>query len=148
MTQPNPIQNTQVRQILILGCFWAFLTGSFFAIPTLSPLVGATGIAIALAYSGAICLFGRPIMGVTIGLVTVLTIAYIVATGSDFSVINYAVWMALNLNFLVFGLLGISLRRTVSVRRSWLLTAGAFGGSLGLGWLFCLIVSQSGVLNS
>lgn len=84
-------------------------------------------------------------MWFTIGLVTVLIIAYVIDTGTDFSVINYGVWMTINLNFLIFGVAGVSLRKTMSAWKSYFVNAGAFGGSLGLGWLsiLALILSHS-----
>jgi uncharacterized membrane protein len=142
MTQSGPPPNTQTWLRLVVGCFFALLTGFFFGLPALSPLVGVAGIIIAIAYSGAVCLVGQAFIWVAIGLVTVLTIAYVIWTRSDFSVINLAVWYMLNLNFLVFGLLGVSLRKTLSVQKSWWRTAGPFAGSLGTGWLFSQLVSR------
>ncbi|HEY9817991.1 MAG TPA: hypothetical protein V6D20_19610 [Candidatus Obscuribacterales bacterium] len=140
MTQPTSSKNTEIKQLVVFGCFWAFLTGSFFCLPGLSPVVGLVSIVIAFGYSGAICWLGRPTIWFASGLTTAITIAYVLVN-TDFSVINHAVLMTIILNFVVFGLLSICLRKTMSVWRSWFITAGAFGGSLGLGWLCGLILS-------
>lgn len=126
---------------IAFGCFWALLTGSFFALPGIPSLVGAAGIAIALAYSGAVCLLGKRAIWLSIGLTAAAIAIFLVVTRTSFSVVNYAVFFATGINFLVFGFFGVSLQKIASVRKTWFVTAIAFGGSLGLGWLLGAIAS-------
>lgn len=141
MAKPTFSSKSDIKQTMVFCCFWAFLTGVFFALPSLPFWVGLVGIVIAIAYCGLVCLLGRSFIWISIGLTAVLTVAYNIITSTNFSVINYAVWMTISLNFVIFGFGGVSLRKKMSVWRSWLITAGAFGGALGLGWLFSLIFS-------
>lgn len=138
-TQPLIPKKIKIGLLIGLGCFWAFLTGLFFASPGLSPVIGSIGILIALVYSGAICLWGRSAIWPAIALAAVMPIAYVIVTETDFSIINYAVSTIISINFCIFGLFGVSLRDTMPLWRSWFITAGTFGGSLGLGWVVGLI---------
>lgn len=133
--QPLIPKKIKIGLLIGLGCCWAFLTGLFFAAPGLSSGVGFIGILIALVYSGAICLWGRSAIWPAIGLAAVMPIAYVIVTETDFSIINYAVSTNISINFCIFGPFGVSLRETMPLWRSWFITAGTFGGSLGLGWL-------------
>lgn len=135
MTQPTPFKKVKFWLLAAFGCFWAVLTGIFFALPSLPVTVGASGIAIALAFSGSVCLWGKRAIWPAIGLTAAAIVAYILATKTNFSVVNYAVLMAVGTNFLVFGSLGTSLRAAMPWWKSWAVLAGTFGGSLGLGWL-------------
>jgi hypothetical protein len=134
---------TRIKTRLLIGASvtWAWSTGIFFAIPTLSPAIGIFGITIALIYSWAACLFGKKTIWLSICLTIAITIAFNITTGSDFSFSNYIVLHTIAFNFILFGFLGNSLRGEMTLMRSWCITAGLFGGSLGLGWLVGVISS-------
>ncbi len=120
-------------------CAWGCLTGIFFALPTLSPWLGSAGIGLALIYCGAVCLWGKGAMSVAMGLTIAATFAYVIVTRTDFSVVNYGVAMVIIFNLLLFGYAGASLIAFLPPWSSWLILAGVFGGSLGLGWILGLI---------
>lgn len=117
----------------LFSSFWAFLTGIFFALPTLSPWVGGLGIAIALLYCLAIYQWGKRAVGWAIGLTTVAVL--IVGLQMGFSVINYMVWMTIVLNFAVWGQVGLAWRRDRACLPYFFPLAGGFAGALSVGWL-------------
>lgn len=140
MTRPV-LTLTKTRFLAWVGIVWAWLTGLFFAMPTVSPAIGIIGITLALFYSWIICLFGKRAVWISVCLTMVIIIGFNIATGANFSLANYIVLYTISLNLIFFGLLGASLRGGMTLLRSWRITAGLFGGSLALGWLIGVICS-------
>jgi hypothetical protein len=115
----------------LLGFAWATLTGTFFALPTLSPLVGMAGLAIALLYAAMVCGFQRRAMVVAMG----MTVGIAVSIPSpETLLVNLIVALALCLNWWLFAELGIELLQRMSQRQAYLRLAAVFAGPLAIGW--------------
>ncbi|MEM8641724.1 MAG: hypothetical protein AAGG51_23340 [Cyanobacteria bacterium P01_G01_bin.54] len=123
--------------LLVTSCLWAFLTGIFFSLPTLSPLVGGVALLLAVSFGVMTGVLPKLITWIACGITLAMTLIVSVFTG--FSVINYAVASTLILNFVLFGQLGEKLSQRLSVKRSSAIVALLFSGSLGLGWLLALL---------
>ena len=129
MVQPH--FSRQNGLLLLFGIFWAAITGVFFSLPTLSGLIGLAGLAIAVVYAGMVCLFQRPVIYFSIGIMCLLAIIF---PSSESLLVNYAVGLTLSINFLIFGDLGITLLKLMTTQQAFLRLAGLFAGALALGW--------------
>ncbi|MEO1125861.1 MAG: hypothetical protein AAFW84_16890 [Cyanobacteria bacterium J06635_15] len=134
MVQPK--FSKQNGLLLLVGIFWAAITGVFFSLPELSGLIGLGGLAIAIFYAGMVCLFQRPIIYLSIGITCLLAIIF---PSPESLLVNYGVGMTLSINFLIFGNLGITLLKLMTVRQAFIRLAGLFAGALGLGWSIAVL---------
>lgn len=117
--------------LLGFGLFWAGVTGIFFAAPTVSVFVGMAGIAIAILYSGLVCLLRRSAVWFAIGISIVLAIAI---PNQGAPIVHFIVAQTLSINFLVFGEIGIQNLKNMNRQQSFWRLATSFAGALGLGW--------------
>lgn len=127
--------NTQQRRwlLLFLCIYFATITGGFFSLPGLSPLIGVAGLAIAFFYAGMVCLFRRRATYMAMGVAILFAIVFPHADGP---LMRYLVAVTLSLNFWVFGEMGITLLTQMNRQQAFFRLAGLFVGLLGLGWVW------------
>ena len=121
------------RFLLFLCFYFASITGGFFSLPEVSPFIGLSGLAIAIFYAGAVCLFRRKATYFATGAAILLAIVF---PNLDTVLMRYLVGMMLSINFWLFGEMGMALLKQMSRQQAFLRLAGLFVGFLGLGWLW------------
>lgn len=130
------------RQLLVVGLFWASLTGMFLGMPDKSLMKLAIAVLIVGLYAAGICWFRRRMMwgiiGVTVMINIILNFIY---PGEP--IVYYIIAMTLSVNFLLFGELGIQLLKIMNRPQTFLRLVGCFAGALSLGWLFGAIFGHT-----
>lgn len=137
MFPENPSHFTRRNWLLLLlSILWAGNTGIFLALPTLSWWFGSGSLAIALLYAAMVAWFQRQAMYGAIALTTLFAMVF---PHWEAAIVGYAVAATLTLNFLLFGELGVILRRLMEPQQVFLRLGGLFGGALSIGWLIGVV---------
>ncbi|MGF1524252.1 MAG: hypothetical protein ACFBSF_18180 [Leptolyngbyaceae cyanobacterium] len=124
----------QRNRVLLFLCFYfASITGGFFALPGLSLWVGLSGLAIAVFYAGAVCLFQRKATYFATGITILLAV---ISPSINSMLTRYLVAMTISINVWVLGEMGIALLKHMDRQRAFFQLAGLSVGFLGLGWLW------------
>jgi hypothetical protein len=86
----------------------------------------------------AIYQWGKRALWWAISLTTLAVFVVVLQMG--FSVINYAVWMTIVLNFVVWGQIGLAECRDRAFLPYLFILAGGFTGALSVGWLCSVLL--------
>lgn len=132
----------QEWQLLIVGLFWASLTGVFVGSPKSSLSRLLIALLIVVIYAFGICQFRRQMMWLTIGITIMINIILtIIYPGAP--IVYYLVAMTISVNFLLFGELGIKMLNIMNPFTAFLRLSALFAMGLTSGWLVSAVFANN-----